>query len=57
VVAAAELLQQPLPAKVVGESVKVVAVERQGNDRRGLVAQVRRHPGGSVVRPRTMETR
>ncbi|MEI7703486.1 MAG: tetratricopeptide repeat protein [Deltaproteobacteria bacterium] len=39
---AAEALAAPLPARVVGEPVKVVAVERQGNDRRGLVAQVRR---------------
>ena len=47
--AAADLLQQPLSAKVVGESVKVVAVERQGNDGRGLVAQVRRRGRSRLV--------
>lgn len=40
--AAAELLRQPIPAKVIGANVKVVSVERQGNERRGLVASVRR---------------
>jgi tetratricopeptide (TPR) repeat protein len=49
VVEAGSALQAPADATVVGERVKVLAVELQGNERRGLVARIERRGVTHVI--------